>query len=64
VAVVGPDHRVRLQSVTVGRDYGDQIEITSGLRDGDSIVASPSDVMHEGAEVDPYPVGSGSDAAH
>jgi hypothetical protein len=29
-----------------------------GLHIGDTVVASPSDVMHEGDEIDPYPITS------
>jgi RND family efflux transporter MFP subunit len=53
VARVKPDHRLHLQRIVAGRDYGDRIEVANGLRDGDSIVASPSDVLQEGAEVEP-----------
>jgi RND family efflux transporter MFP subunit len=53
VAVVRPDHRVHLQKVETGRDYGDRLEIRSGLHEGDTIIANPSDVMNEGAKVDP-----------
>ena len=56
VAVVGKNHRVHLQTIVAGRDYGDQIEIMSGLHTGDIVVASPSDVMHEDTEVDPVVV--------
>jgi len=36
-----------------GRDYGDRLEVMSGLREGDSIVANPGDVLNEGTEVEP-----------
>lgn len=53
VAVVEPSHRVHLQSIAPGRDYGDQIEVTSGLSDGDTIIAHPGDILREGTMVDP-----------
>ena len=56
VALVRPDHHVHLQSIAPGRDYGDRIEVMSGLHIGDTVVGSPSDVMYEGAEIDPYAV--------
>jgi RND family efflux transporter MFP subunit len=56
VALVRSDRRVHLQNIVVGRDYGDRIEVMSGLQDGDAIIASPGDVVHEGTEVDPIPV--------
>jgi multidrug efflux pump subunit AcrA (membrane-fusion protein) len=60
VAVVGADHRVRLQSIVPGRDYGDRLEVMGGLHDGDIIIASPGDVVHDGTEVDPIQKGSKS----
>jgi RND family efflux transporter MFP subunit len=53
VALVQPDHRVHLQHIVAGRDYGDRIEIMNGLHDGDTIVASPGDVLHEGTLIEP-----------
>ena len=55
VAVLKPDHRIHLQAISAGRDYGDRIEVINGLRDGDVIVSNPGDIMHEGARVDPVP---------
>lgn len=53
VAVVTPEHRMHLQKITVGRDYGDRLEVISGLKEGDTVVANPGDVAHEGMPVDP-----------
>src|SRR5262249_17517698 len=56
VAMMGPDHRVHLQKIEVGRDYGDKLEVISGLHQGDTIIPSPGDLAREGIEVDPVPV--------
>jgi RND family efflux transporter MFP subunit len=53
VAVVGEDHRVHFQSVTLGRDYGAEVEIDSGLKEGDTVVLSPTDAVREGVVVEP-----------
>jgi RND family efflux transporter MFP subunit len=53
VAVVGADHKVRIQSIVPGRDYGDRLEVMDGLHDGDTIIASPGDIVHDGTEVEP-----------
>jgi RND family efflux transporter MFP subunit len=53
VAVVRPDHTVHLQNIVAGRDYGDRLEVMSGLNNGDVIVAHPGDVLGEGAAVEP-----------
>jgi RND family efflux transporter MFP subunit len=58
VALLGPNHRVHLQNIVAGRDYGDRIEVMSGLHEGDTIIASPGDVFSEGNEIDPVPVNS------
>jgi RND family efflux transporter MFP subunit len=53
VAVVGPDHIVHFQHVQLGRDFGDRIEITSGVEEGDTVIVNPSDNAREGAKVTP-----------
>lgn len=53
VAVVRPDHTVHLQKVEIGRDYGDGLEVTSGLAEGMTIIVNPGDVVQEGSKVDP-----------
>jgi RND family efflux transporter MFP subunit len=50
-AVVGPGNRIHYQLVQLGRDYGNVIEIVSGLQDGENVVINPSDDVREGAEV-------------
>ena len=56
VAVVRPDHTVHLQKIDVGRDYGDRLEVTGGLREGDTIIPNPGDLAREGIEVSPVRV--------
>ena len=53
VAVVRPDHTVHLQKIEVGRDYGDRLEVLSGLKEGDTIIPNPGDVAREGLKVNP-----------
>jgi membrane fusion protein (multidrug efflux system) len=53
VAVVQPDHTLRLQKITVGRDYGDRVEILQGLAEGATIVAVQSDAVRDGATLVP-----------
>jgi multidrug efflux pump subunit AcrA (membrane-fusion protein) len=55
VAVVRPDHTVHMQKIEIGRDYGDRLEVLTGLREGDTIIPNPGDVLREGAKVDPVP---------
>jgi multidrug efflux pump subunit AcrA (membrane-fusion protein) len=56
VALVRPDHSVHFQNIQVGRDYGDKLEVLSGLQQGDSVIANPSDVVREGLQVEPVPI--------
>jgi RND family efflux transporter MFP subunit len=51
VAVVAPDGTVHFQLVQLGRDFGDRLEVLSGLREGDQLVVNPSDSIREGAKV-------------
>jgi RND family efflux transporter MFP subunit len=55
VAVVRPDHTIHFQKIQVGRDYGDKLEVVSGLEPGDLVIANPSDTVREGVKVDPVP---------
>jgi len=53
VAVVQPDQTVHFQVVTLGRDYGDKIEVLSGLKQGDQLVINPGDNIQEHVKVNP-----------
>jgi RND family efflux transporter MFP subunit len=52
VAVVRPDGIVHLQKIEVGRDYGDKLEVMSGLREGDWIIPNAGDAAREGLKVE------------
>ena len=51
VALLSRDSKIHFQPITVGRDFGQTIEVTKGLRTNDQIVATPSDSLHEGQKV-------------
>lgn len=51
VALVGADGKLHFQPVTVGRDFGQTIEVVQGLRAGQQVVSTPSDSLHEGQKV-------------
>jgi RND family efflux transporter MFP subunit len=53
VAVVQPDGRVHFTLIKLGRDFGDRLEVLSGLEDGQQVVVNPSDAIREGAKVTP-----------
>src|SRR6185312_3077624 len=51
VAVVGPDGKVHLKPVTIGRDFGTKLEILSGLNSDEQIVMNPADSLEDGQQV-------------
>jgi len=53
VAVVQPDDTVHFQVVQLGRDYGDRIEVLSGLKPGQQLVVNPGDNIQEHVKVRP-----------
>jgi RND family efflux transporter MFP subunit len=50
-AVVGSDGKVHLKAVVIGRDYGTDVEILSGLDPSENIVLNPSDALEDGQTV-------------
>jgi RND family efflux transporter MFP subunit len=66
VAVLDAQHRVRLQTITEGRDFGTEIEVLSGVTADDVLVANPPDSLSDGATVrlaPPQPPGGQSPAS-
>jgi RND family efflux transporter MFP subunit len=57
VAVVDAGGRVHYSRIQIGRDYGETLEVLSGLEEGQQIVVNPSDVVREGAKVKPVSAG-------
>jgi multidrug efflux pump subunit AcrA (membrane-fusion protein) len=53
VAVVLPDSTVHFTRITLGRDFGDRLEVLSGLELDQQLAVNPSDVVREGAKVKP-----------
>ncbi|MDE3195974.1 MAG: efflux RND transporter periplasmic adaptor subunit [Acidobacteriota bacterium] len=53
VAIVQPDKTVHFQVVTLGRDYGDRLEILSGVEPGQQLVINPGDSIQEHVKVRP-----------
>jgi hypothetical protein len=42
-----------MHKLTLGRDYGPEVEITAGLEAGDAVVLNPNDSIHEDGVVEP-----------
>jgi RND family efflux transporter MFP subunit len=62
VAVLQSDDRVRLQSVSVARDFGGQVELSGGVKATDKIIDNPPDSLEDGDVVRTGQVAQG--AAH
>jgi multidrug efflux pump subunit AcrA (membrane-fusion protein) len=52
------DGRVVLLPVTIGHDYGDSLEVVSGLRPDERIVVNPPDSLANGQVVQIVPAGA------
>jgi RND family efflux transporter MFP subunit len=63
VAALDSSNAVHFQRVVVGRDYGSEIEVLSGLRAGQRVIANPNDSVQEGIKVHPVFVASGDAGA-
>jgi hypothetical protein len=51
VALVDANQHIHLQPVSLGRDFGSNVEITEGLNEQDRIVISPADSIYDGQQV-------------
>jgi RND family efflux transporter MFP subunit len=51
-AVVGADHKVHFHKLVLGRDLGSELEVNSGLENGDAVVLNPTDAIRENVVVE------------
>ena len=51
IALVDARRRVHLQPVTLGRDFGNTVEVTGGLDANMRIILNPADSLYEGEQV-------------
>jgi multidrug efflux system membrane fusion protein len=51
VAVVGPDNKVQLRTINIGKDYGTSLEILGGVSTSDQVIINPSDSLEDGQQV-------------
>jgi RND family efflux transporter MFP subunit len=52
IAVVGSDNKVQLHSVKLGRDFGNTVEVLSGLNADDRVIVNPPDSVADGETVE------------
>jgi RND family efflux transporter MFP subunit len=53
VATVDSNNRTKLVAITLGRDFGAQVEVISGLNADDKVIVNPSDSVVDGEQVNP-----------
>ena len=51
IAVVTAENTIHFQDVTIGRDYGKEMDVTGGLSGTEKIVSNPSNALTEGLNV-------------
>jgi multidrug efflux pump subunit AcrA (membrane-fusion protein) len=51
VAVVTGDKKVHYEKVVIGRDYGNEVDIITGLEAGATVIVNVADGLQEGAQV-------------
>jgi len=56
VATIAAGNVIHYQRIELGRDYGDRIEVNSGLQAGQLVVVNPGDTVREGVKVNPVPL--------
>jgi hypothetical protein len=56
VAVLDAQHAAHYRDVQLGRDFGDEIEVLTGLDASDTVVVHPGDDIPEGTVVEPVPL--------
>lgn len=52
VVTVQNDRRLHFVPVVIGKDLGTKVEVLSGINASDALVSSPSDLLHEGQNVE------------
>ena len=52
VVTVQNSQKAHFVPVVIGRDMGTKVEVLSGIQGSDALVASPSDLLHEGQDVE------------
>jgi multidrug efflux pump subunit AcrA (membrane-fusion protein) len=51
VGVVGPDNKVIVKDIKVGRDFGTKLEVLDGIGKDDQVIVNPSDSLTNGLQV-------------
>ncbi len=52
VGVLGPDDKVHIKTIVLGRDLGTELQVSSGLTAADRVITNPGERTVEGADMD------------
>jgi RND family efflux transporter MFP subunit len=52
VAIAGQDHIVHLRPIHIAHDYGVELEVDSGIAEGEMVILNPNDRVRENARVE------------
>lgn len=55
VGVIRDDNKVQLLPITLGKDYGNEVEVVAGINADDSVIVNPPDSLTTGEEVHVVP---------
>jgi RND family efflux transporter MFP subunit len=61
VATVGPDNRVIIKPISIGRDLGNIVQIATGVSNDDRVINNPPDSLEQGDEVQLAPAKPGAE---
>ena len=56
VGVVDDQNRVHYRSVELGRDFGAEIQVITGLKAGETVIVHPGDDLADGTVIEPVPI--------
>ncbi len=51
VAKLNAHNQVMLESISISRDFGEDVEVASGIKAGEQIIINPSDSIYDGQQV-------------
>jgi hypothetical protein len=51
VALLGPDSKVMLKKIQLGKDFGDSVEVVAGLSPSDRVIDNPPETLQNGDAV-------------
>ncbi len=51
IATVGPDQKVQLKQITIGHDFGSEVEVVAGLNGNENVIVNPPDSVIDGQTV-------------